>query len=721
MTFCTDLNEGWDYDDSTVDLPEDAFPSLRHLRLHGLDKFTMSRLCKAAPLFRHLVSAVIIFKDQPQQPQYEAAHNPASGNNGSFVVSWPVVEMLMQMTIRSLDLGEVYLDSGEYEEIEGDSAEETSENTRARSHAPPVEWRNFLSSVLNLEELRIERQEIQPSDLRLIASMLPHLRLLIVGTVPLGDAAPEHGGDLLGHRMVLSSWSFFKHQKQRAADEVPDIISVLNAAKVYKSALPTVWQEAELFQVLRLVPELLLSSSETANQTASPQTPPDLTRFHVHSPLIRTLRFHRFYVNVRMDEFRRLGNPVLPNLRCLIITQNLDLGWELGGDSWHRFLTPCLRDILMLTAESDTENSLGDQHDGCSPSSVAITDLLNRVSDTCPRLETIRFFLFANKKELYSRFLTLSHLRSVSLVVSRVNAEMLGMLGQLSNLERLTLRSSETKYGLDKPIVVSNDSFPSLRYLSIYALHDRAIEQICNIPQLFRHIVSFNVVFAADIFNNLSAYNRRCITSFKYLGQKSPNLVDLSVRPRGHKSQFMLHQMHINAFMCMNLRQLSLDSVNFGSLTGDEDVATSDGFPEHHWTLLLSSLPQLEELYLERERIPPKGLRVFAALLPRLQLLLFERTELDRVKAPFDEVGAPQRIVIQCWNFLSTLIDRGYRGTGSGCVSDAARYLYALWPNVVCEAGYSAGRYVVRETPPILNQELQALRLANGRGDSKGS
>ncbi|QRW07549.1 hypothetical protein RhiLY_06548 [Ceratobasidium sp. AG-Ba] len=131
----------------------------------------MSRLCKAAPLFRHLVSAVIIFADQYYDENMSDSHHSPNmkqltilprGSNGSFVVSWPVVEILMQMSLRSLDLGELCLDSGEYEESEDDdeSKGETSENTRTRNNAPPVEWRGFLSSVPNLEELRIERQEI---------------------------------------------------------------------------------------------------------------------------------------------------------------------------------------------------------------------------------------------------------------------------------------------------------------------------------------------------------------------------------------------------------------------------------------------------------------------------------------------------------------------------------------------------------------------------------
>ncbi|KAG8773735.1 hypothetical protein FRC12_002335, partial [Ceratobasidium sp. 428] len=45
LSFCTEWEEQWEYDESPLAVSDDSFPSLRHLNLYGLDESAMSRVC----------------------------------------------------------------------------------------------------------------------------------------------------------------------------------------------------------------------------------------------------------------------------------------------------------------------------------------------------------------------------------------------------------------------------------------------------------------------------------------------------------------------------------------------------------------------------------------------------------------------------------------------------------------------------------------------------
>ncbi|KAG9116038.1 hypothetical protein FRC07_007499 [Ceratobasidium sp. 392] len=55
--------EHWTNVGEDINVPDDSFPSLRHLDLDAVDEFTICRICKVVPLFHNLISASIIFRN----------------------------------------------------------------------------------------------------------------------------------------------------------------------------------------------------------------------------------------------------------------------------------------------------------------------------------------------------------------------------------------------------------------------------------------------------------------------------------------------------------------------------------------------------------------------------------------------------------------------------------------------------------------------------------
>ncbi|KAG9076053.1 hypothetical protein FRC06_009741, partial [Ceratobasidium sp. 370] len=158
LTLHTDWAETWQSDRIPLDVPGGSFV---------LDEFVMSRVCKVPPLFRHLVTAVIIFDDQSfdEHEQYHSFER----SNDPYVASRPVIEAFKYMSLRRLNLGEVNFDSGrardeddedeeDEEDDEGNAGEDEGEETEGRDASAqnrPAKpgWEHLLSTVPELEEI----------------------------------------------------------------------------------------------------------------------------------------------------------------------------------------------------------------------------------------------------------------------------------------------------------------------------------------------------------------------------------------------------------------------------------------------------------------------------------------------------------------------------------------------------------------------------------------
>ncbi|KAG8702064.1 hypothetical protein FRC09_004972 [Ceratobasidium sp. 395] len=213
-----------------------------------------------------------------------------------------------------------------------------------------------------------------------------------------------------------------------------------------------------------------------------------------------------------------------------------------------------------------------------------------------------------------------------------VHEELLKVLGQLPHLETLSLctdNMEEWEYD-ESPLAVSDDSFPSLRHLYLYGLDESAMSRVCKVPPLFHHLVKDN---------------GRSDVAVTCLGQNSPHVEELTILPRGDNGLFFISRPTLDKFKRMPLRYLRLGDFIFSGGyeesddEGDEGANNpSDRFESHqrgesHWKNLLSSVPQLEELHLERKPLDPQLLQLIALGLPNLRLLVFGDLDLKKVKS----------------------------------------------------------------------------------------
>ncbi|KAG9086915.1 hypothetical protein FRC06_002818, partial [Ceratobasidium sp. 370] len=141
-------------------------------------------------------------------------------NYGDFVVTLPVVDAFRHMPLKRLRLSEVTFDDNddEGEDFHGDNP------------GTAAQWTSLLTAVSHLEELHMERQDLKPEHLQLIASLLPNLRLLVLGSVKLSEIEEPFNGVHAPQPVIIRSRSYFRSQVYLEVGHVPDEAAVYKAA-----------------------------------------------------------------------------------------------------------------------------------------------------------------------------------------------------------------------------------------------------------------------------------------------------------------------------------------------------------------------------------------------------------------------------------------------------------------------------------------------------------
>ncbi|QRV78158.1 LRR receptor-like serine/threonine-protein kinase [Ceratobasidium sp. AG-Ba] len=178
LAFRTDQQEHWAPAGAVGVLPDDAFPSLRHLTLYRVGESDVSHLWQIPQLLRQLDTTEVVFGDHQEGPLMDdtqrsdivlrslADHSPhiqrltvlPRGYRGQCSISDLAIQSFERTPLKYLRLGSFEFD------LAADSADEP--------------WLKFLSAVPHLEELHIERESLLAQTVFWIASMLPKLRLL---------------------------------------------------------------------------------------------------------------------------------------------------------------------------------------------------------------------------------------------------------------------------------------------------------------------------------------------------------------------------------------------------------------------------------------------------------------------------------------------------------------------------------------------------------------
>ncbi|KAG8704026.1 hypothetical protein FRC09_003823, partial [Ceratobasidium sp. 395] len=148
----------------------------------------------------------------------------------------------------------------------------------------------------------------------------------------------------------------------------------------------------------------------------------------------------------------------------------------------------------------------------------------------------------------------------------------------------------------ESPLAVSDDSFPSLRYLYLYGLDESTMSRVCKVPPLFRHLVKTTIIFDSQNFDENMEDNERSDVAVTCLGQNSPQVEELTILPMGNNGLFFISRPTLDKFKRMPLRYLRLGHFIFdeeneedGSDDGNVVAHDQNNRPETEWQGLLAS------------------------------------------------------------------------------------------------------------------------------------
>ncbi|KAG8728495.1 hypothetical protein FRC12_021694 [Ceratobasidium sp. 428] len=427
---------------------------------------------------------------------------------------------------------------------------------------------------------------------------------------------------------------------------------------VYTSVLPVVWEATRLEVVLLLIPGMEIYKALT------PPPSIDLTRLNFHAPFVKTL-----YAMAIGPDFPSawLAHPVpdflLPNLQRLVLSSpdSYGVGWV------PRFLGSSLLsfEVLKIDSAEDPKNEIME----CPSLDLdAYIELFDKLSRNCPGIENLQVLPVRDAVEdkcsqAYRKLGSMTHLCSLTLIVSWVTQELMQALGQLPHLTKLSLQSSGVLISNhNRSFNIPNNSFTSLQELSLIGLGDSAMINICQLQPLFHNLTKADIVFNKQYHNDNQDARTRSIAAVKSMGQNSPHLYDISIRIGGDYSGLVACSPVLDAFKHMPLRHLRLNTIDFVPYIDDHSQYEDDygydgsGVPRNCslkavWTTFLTALPALEELHIDKRDITPEHLDWFASLLPAIRLLVFRSVRLCRTSklSADNRISATQPITICSW------------------------------------------------------------------------
>ncbi|KAG8736927.1 hypothetical protein FRC12_017360 [Ceratobasidium sp. 428] len=449
---------------------------------------------------------------------------------------------------------------------------------------------------------------------------------------------------------------------------------------LYAAVLPLVWEDVDFKHVLRLIPGMSMTPDDPEAHCIVFNFPTisDISRFNVHSPLVKTLRTSHAYAINFPGKWPGLSSgstaqPLLPNLQRLIINSRGLVDVAAVVDWIPRLLHTGLLglEMFLLKPTGDVERKYHPWMD-----SNTSFDLISQISRTCPHLKVLRMF----PKEIYRQEVgdcaktwkligNWQHLRSFTFSGTLVHNELLVALGQLPRLETLSLcsdqrdRVSEHQYNM---LNVPGDSFTSLRHLYLHRLNQNTMSCLCQVSTLFRYLATLAISFESSFLASGDTLNaERANITIRCLGQNSPHLQNFTVHTRAGDGRFVTSRSTIDKFRCMPLRYLELDGIAIDldpylDHAESESETRSTDVPRGRllrvgWKDFLISVPHLEELHLLQEPFKLQKLQLLASHLPKLRLLC-GRFFLSGIAEPYhraDSHPATQPIVLRGRLFIS--------------------------------------------------------------------
>ncbi|KAG8706819.1 hypothetical protein FRC08_000845 [Ceratobasidium sp. 394] len=413
----------------------------------------------------------------------------------------------------------------------------------------------------------------------------------------------------------------------------------------------------------------------------------DASRLGIYVPFIESLEIsrspakkYRIEGKWRTSPAQTQSVPLLPNLRRLTYTGPRELD-EDQLDYLTLFLSPTVREIEIATSSTHP----------LWQSLPSASKFLESVSRACPNLDHLRIYPGRLTPELSpSRYLEvlaftnhtstiheamgqLGSLRSLTISPAVLHPDVFCVIATYPCLETLAIQS--TGYG--GPVYGQYDlndaSFPALRHLELVGLDPHTMERLCTLGPLLRRLEHASVTFGTGS-NETWNFDGDRVESLYTLVEGCPKLTELTFDTGLDGNDIRLIPELVDLFRPQALRYLSLSGL-------EEELTELTG-----WDQLLGVLPLVEEFHLPNVIRYPE-LRHFATMLPRLRFLALMEVWFDGFDAEKDLEVVPNPSLIPVrfqWAF--------HDGQLAGQCKTIARYLHALWPNVVVEAEIFEGR-----------------------------
>ncbi|KAG8714674.1 hypothetical protein FRC09_017372 [Ceratobasidium sp. 395] len=491
----------------------------------------------------------------------------------------------------------------------------------------------------------------------------------------------------------------------------------------FASIASIVWEDVDLKPILLLIPGMQFTTTNmrgTLDHYFAFEFPTtvDLARFEVYCPFVKVISTSIPYAIKFSKDWP--GNteqaplqPLLPNLQSITIN-TLGSVFDLYVDWVPRLLTPNLKEFKMYSTLLRDNSGEGYENAWLSPSKCI--ELIDAISQICPTIETLEIFAHEDEEEDQAKYTVLCEkvaglhsLRSLSFGGARAGRTLFRAFGRLPCLESLLLVSdcSQAVPDRDSPVILSDDSFPALRRLQLRRFHPDVITRVYDSPQLFRRLVSAEITYDDDDCDGYKGYTLRSAHIMKCLSHGCSNLANLSLFTNGSRGSFCVFRRFIPIFRQLPLRRLRLCGVDLNPelsyFAGDEDLEEND--PKVTWEEFFAALPHLEELDLSNS-FSTRDIVVLADLLPKLRYFSPSIIQATRTGHTFNVTTrstTTQLITICCKFDLYN-----YAGEPAKRISEVARQIYEIWPNVEFKA-YGDGKWAKRMESQ-LNEVIRALR-----------
>ncbi|KAG8705039.1 hypothetical protein FRC08_001883 [Ceratobasidium sp. 394] len=394
-----------------------------------------------------------------------------------------------------------------------------------------------------------------------------------------------------------------------------------------------------------------------------------------------------------MSRLRTASNHLLPSLRRLIVNSFDPV--DQNYVNWiPKLLAPSLKEFEMCAIYLEYSSGEDQIKEHWWISGETCMELTDKLYQTCPDIEKLQIFPRGarenqpdNRTTIYTKLASLRHLRSLVLGEADAGQELFQTLGQLQNLENLSIVSDWSEdpptSGGD-PICLSDGLFPALRHLTLSRVDTCIVRRVCDSPQLFRCLISASIIYADENELDSKELRARLFGAMRCFSHGSSHLVDLTILTSGASGYFWLFSSFIDTFKQMPLRRLRLGGVDLNPNLKRGRNRNKVNNPALKWEDFLAAVPGLEELRLDNQSLELEDLGGFASALPNLRLLALRSIEPGETPWGCDLApgarAATRPITIRYRLYFSC-------GSLDGVFAyDVSRYTYKIWPNATFEA-----------------------------------